>query len=129
MINKKAIMGIIAVLVIVTTAQGFKPVLADSSMSNFIVSVNSGAGEVCWSGAASGCTSSSTALSLQNGATVTFTATGLNGYQFLDYNIGSSMTSVYAASNPYTVTINGSGEYVSADFTPGYGGGGDSGSS
>jgi hypothetical protein len=81
---------------------------------------------VCWSGAANGCTTSSTTLTLQNGETVTFTATGTNGYQFADWNIASSMTSLYAVLNPYTVTIDGSGQYVSADFTLAIGGGGQS---
>jgi hypothetical protein len=123
MINKKAIVGLLAVLVIVTTAQGFKPVVADSSTGSFAVNIN-GEGQVCYSGAANGCTSSSTALSLQNGDTVTFRATGLNGYQFVDYNIGSSMTSLYAASNPFTVTIDGSTQSLTVDFSPAWMGGG-----
>jgi hypothetical protein len=124
MINKKVVVGLLAVLVLFATVQAVNPVLAeDSGKSTRYISVNSGAGEVCWSGAARGCTTSSTTLSLQNGETVTFTATGMNGYEFADWSIGSSMMSLYAALNPYTVTIRGS-QYVSADFTPAFSGGG-----
>ena len=130
MINKKVIVGLLAVLVLFTTVQAVKPVLADDNAGKgtVYISVNSGAGEVCWSGAANGCTTSSTTLSLQNGETVTFTATGSSGYQFVDWNVGSSMSSIYAALNPYTLTVDGSGQYVSADFTLAtIGGGGDTG--
>jgi hypothetical protein len=125
MINKKAIIGILAILVIFTTVQGIKPVLADNSMANGNFSINiNGIGQVCYSGAANGCTTSSTALSLHNGDTVTFTAMGLNGYGFIDWNIGSSTTSLYSALNPYTVTIDGSAQSLTVDFSPAWMGGG-----
>jgi hypothetical protein len=119
MIIRKVILALLVVLVIFTTVQGIKPVLADDmeGKSMVFISVNSGAGEVCWSGAANGCTTNSTTLSLQNGETVTFTATGLNGYQFVDWNIGASGMPLYAAMNPFTVTVNGDGQHISADFT------------
>jgi hypothetical protein len=127
MINKNAMMGILAILVIFATVQGIKPVLADNSMANGNFSMNiNGIGEVCYSGAANGCTTSSTTLSLHNGDTVTFIATGLNGYEFLDWNIGSSTTSLYSALNPYTVTIDGSVQSLTVDFSPATGGGGGS---
>jgi len=124
MINKNAMIGIFAILVIFTTVQGIKPVAADTMVSsNFAININ-GEGQVCWSGPANGCTQDSTTLSLPSGITLTFTATGYSGYGFVDFNVGSSSTSVFSALNPYTVTIDGSIQYLTADFGPVWMGGG-----
>lgn len=120
MIRKKAIVGILAALVLFTTVQGIKPVLADNSGGNnaFVIYVRNGEGKVCWSGAYNGCTESSASLTLQNGMTLTITATGTHGYKFIDYDSGSSTTNTYLTMNPYTITMNGNGQYISADFEP-----------
>ena len=118
LIDKKVIVGVLTILVLFTTVQGIKPVLADNSgNSTLLISVKSGDGKVCWSGAATGCTESSTTLSLQNGATLTFAATPSNGYAFVDWYSGSPSTGLYSHLSTYTLTINGDGQYIFADFS------------
>jgi len=108
MIDKKLIVGALAVIVLVASMQGIRPVFADSDglgriggYSTWQISVNSGHGKVCWSGPASGCTEGTTTLFLQSDMplTFTFTATGTDGYHFVDWSTGSTLT-----MNPYTVT-------------------------
>jgi Fe-S cluster biogenesis protein NfuA len=118
MINKKLITGILTIVVVLAAVQGIKPVLGDNSgSSTLLISVKSGEGKVCWSGAATGCTDSSSTLNLQNGATLTFAATPTNGYAFVDWYSGSPSTGVYSHLNTFTVTINGDGQYIFADFS------------
>jgi len=121
MINKKLIVGVLVVLVFLSTAQNLRPVMASGGdddherYSSFIINVY-GQGRVCWSGASSGCTQSDAILHIQNGLgnTLTFTATGTNGYHFNYYDISSpaGQTSV----NPYTLSTDGAGPYISANF-------------
>ena len=121
MIEKKLIVGTVAILVLSITVQSITLVLADiSGLNNTIaIYIHTGEGQVCWSGVSTGCTSSSTVLTLPKGVTLTFTATGsINYYRFVDFNLGSGTSSVYVALNPYTVTISGEvGQYLAADFT------------
>lgn len=116
MMNKKLMLGIVALLVVFATVQGMKPVLADNMASSVIVSVDNGVGQVCWTGDSTGCTSDSTTLQLMNGATLTFTATGMDGYTFNAFNSVSPNSSTYATLNPFTVTISGNSQYIGADF-------------
>lgn len=120
MIEKKLIVGTVAILVLSITVQGITPVLADISGVNntFAIFIHTGEGKVCWSGVSTGCTGSSTILTLPKGVTLTFTATGSINYRFVDFNSGSTTSSVYVALNPYTVTISSEvGQYIAADFT------------
>ncbi|MGA2785389.1 MAG: hypothetical protein ABSF09_11890 [Candidatus Bathyarchaeia archaeon] len=121
MMKKKLIAGILTVLVILSIAQNVSSVMASGGdddherYSSFIVSVY-GQGRVCWSGASSGCTQSVAILHIPNGIgnTLTFTATGVNGYRFYYFDVSSpaGQTSI----NPYTLSTDGTGPYISANF-------------
>lgn len=119
--NKKLIVGILVALVFLSTAQNLRPVMASGGdddrerYSSFIINVY-GQGRVCWSGASSGCTQNLAILHIQNGVgnTLTFTASGANGYHFNYYDISSpaGQTSV----NPYTLSTDAAGPYINANF-------------
>jgi hypothetical protein len=121
MMNKKLIVGILVALVFLSTAQNLRPVMASGGdddrerYSSFIINVY-GQGRVCWSGASSGCTQNLAILHIQNGVgnTLTFTASGANGYHFNYYDISSpaGQTSV----NPYTLSTDAAGPYINANF-------------
>jgi hypothetical protein len=121
MMNKKLIVGILVALVFLSTAQNLRPVMASGGdddherYSSFIINVY-GQGRVCWSGAFSGCTQNLAILHIQNGVgnTLTFTASGANGYHFNYYDISSpaGQTSV----NPYTLSTDAAGPYINANF-------------
>jgi len=82
MINKKVIVAILAVLVILTTVQGLKPVMAGDDTYNgaeqyyTVAVVVNGQGTVSWSGEQSGSTTTEALLNVPYGATVTFAAMG-----------------------------------------------------
>jgi len=108
MINRKMIIGAFVVIVLLATMQGIGPVFADGDgegriggYSTWNINVNSGHGKVCWSGPTTGCTTGTVTLHLQSDVplTFTFTATGTDGYHFVDWSAGSTLT-----MNPYTVT-------------------------
>ena len=92
MMNKKIVVGILAMVVLLMTVQGIRPVLAandddNNGSSTLTVGVGNGKGTVCWSGYLNGCTQSITTLTLMvrygaANAAITFTAYGDNGYKF-----------------------------------------------
>jgi hypothetical protein len=121
MMNKKFIVGILVVLVFLSTAQYLRPVMASGGdddserYSSFIINV-SGQGRVCWSGASSGCTQSVAILHIQNGVgnTLTLTASAANGYHFNYYDISSPAGQF--STNPYTISTDAAGPYITANF-------------
>jgi hypothetical protein len=130
MINKKAIVGLFTILVILMTVQSLGPAFAvpagggDSeptpgndnqpALVLYRVAVDvQGQGQVCWSGAASGCTSGSmtlddTALYVPIDGVLTFTATGSSPVWFVDGQI---------SQGPPTITGSGLDHTIIADFT------------
>jgi hypothetical protein len=126
MLNRKLIVGILAILVILTTVQGFRPVIAgegnssDSGSSNgsygntltitdgsishmytVSIGVEKGQGMVCWSGASTGCTQSIGVVWLNPGETITVTAKGADGYNFASWD--KTNLSSEGASSVYIV--------------------------
>ncbi|HMK82692.1 MAG TPA: hypothetical protein VK503_03150 [Candidatus Bathyarchaeia archaeon] len=121
MINKKFVVGILVALVFLSSAQYLRPVMASSAdddherYTSFIINV-SGQGSVCWSGASSGCTQSLAILHIANvvGNTLTFTASGSHGYRFNYYDISGPSGQI--STNPYTISTDGVGPYITAIF-------------
>jgi len=129
MINKKLIVGLFAILVILMTVQSLSPAFAvfdqepspgvpnaGSSDSNgynpetYRVVVNvQGQGKVCWSGALEGCTDGSMSLNDQAlyvpvNSTLTFTATGSSPIWFVDGQISQGPPAVTAYGQDHTIT-------------------------
>ena len=129
MINKKAIVGLFAILVILMAVQSLSPAFAapaggsdpDPSPGNmgngppllYRVAVDvQGQGQVCWSGSVSGCTSGSmtlddTALYVPIDGVLTFTASGSSPVWFVDGQI---------SQGPPTITASGLDHTIIADF-------------
>jgi hypothetical protein len=129
MINKKLIVGLFAILVILMTVQSFAPAFAtavDPSPSpnsdggnnntggylldSYRVVVNvQGSGKVCWTGALDGCTDGSMsqldqALYVPVDGTITFTATGSGPIWFIDGQISQGPPAISADGLDHTVT-------------------------
>lgn len=111
MINKKVIVGVLAVLVILTAVQGFglKPVLADDDLDhsngvpNYAVTVIvNGQGTVSWSGDLSGSATTEAILNVPDGSTITFTAMGATS------NVTLNVDSSSMSGGSYTLTGWGS---------------------
>jgi len=133
-INKRAIVGLFAILVILMTVQSLGPAYADvvvggggsdeptpgdngaqTSPQVYRVAVDvQGQGQVCWSGVLNGCTSDSmtlddTALFVPISGALTFTATGGSPVWFIDGQI---------SQGPPTITANGLDHTIIAQFIP-----------
>lgn len=133
MVNKKLIAGILTILVMLATVQSINPVLANDSSEPpgfhaIYLSVSSGQGIVCWSGASTGCTQSMTIVHLLERDTLTITAKGVNGYNFAYWDAISSPDKVTVnpylisvtnkvTTNPYTISIVND-RYILANFNP-----------
>jgi hypothetical protein len=127
-INKKAIVGLFAILVILMTVQSLSPAFAfavggsdDPAPANndnapaltiYRIAVDvQGDGQVCWSGAVSGCTSGSmtlddTALYVPVDGVLTFTATGSSPVWFVDGQISQGPPTITASGLDHTVIAN-----------------------
>jgi len=99
MINRKLVVGILAIVALMMTVQSISPALAqavggggngggdpsnDSPMNGYQLAVGVGAGQgtVCWSGEINGCTQSLATITVRDVAAVTFTAQAAMGYTF-----------------------------------------------
>ena len=138
MINKRAIVGLFAILVILMTVQSLRPAFAAevapepgvepnpdndklhhdnnvTAVEDYRVAVDvQGQGQVCWSGVVSGCTSGSmtlddTALYVPISGVLTFTASGGTPVWFVDGQM---------SQGPPTITGNGLDHTVIAQFIP-----------
>lgn len=124
MINKKVIVGILALLVFLSPVLATPSVLADDGGSSSpgaganggpdatgherrgsTISVNVyGKGLVCWYGpdVDNDCTSKHAVVSVPYGSAVTFTATGVDGSQFSSWNVDGQ--SNQGSANSYVLT-------------------------
>jgi hypothetical protein len=118
-----------AILVILATVQGIRPVMSaegassdsgssDVSYGNTVtitdgsishmdtvsVGVEKGQGMICWSGASSGCTQSLAVVWLNPGETITVTAKGADGYKIASWDT-TDLSSDVPASSAYIVTL------------------------
>jgi hypothetical protein len=140
MVNRKLIVGILTILVILTSIQSIKPVLAESeALTNYYgiyISVDSGQGTVCWSiltvtpstAPSSGCTQNMTIVQVLEGNTLTITGKGSNGFNFANWETFGPSNKVtvnpYTLSgmnkvtvNPYTIIVSvTSDQYILANF-------------
>jgi len=120
MMNKKLIVGLFAVLVILTSIQSLRPVMAEpdnmQQRFEYFVVVVSGQGMICWSGGANGCTQSVAYVHVQDGVgnTLTFTATPIGPSHFTYWGVTTppDKTSI----NPYSLSVDGNGGYITANF-------------
>ena len=110
--NKKLIVGTLAILVVLMAVQGFRPVLADNDSGGENMDSNTpftvfnsfnilvvGQGSVCWSSDyTNGCTQSSATVPIQDGHTVTLKATGVDGSQFDFWDTNSPSMSSWASA-------------------------------
>jgi hypothetical protein len=126
MINRKLIVGLLAIFVIFMTVQGIGPVMAAEGGSSYTASsngsyggtvtvtdgggfyldalsigVDKGQGMVCWSGTSNGCTQTEAVVWLHPGETLTVTAKGADGYNFASWD--TTNLSSQGASSAYTI--------------------------
>jgi len=113
MVNKKLIVGMLAVLVVLMSVQGFGTVMADNNaraLNSFTVLVV-GQGMVCWSSDSSnGCTQNSSTVTVQDGRALTLTAKEVNGSRFAFWESNgatmASWDSLFKCNSSVSVTVN-----------------------
>lgn len=130
LMNKKLMVGVLTILVVLMTVQGFRPVMAEDgtndnnptsnapgpTFNSFTVLVL-GQGSVCWSSDyANGCTQSSSTVAIQDGHSLTLNAKGVGGSRFIDWNCNSpSMSgwdSILKANTLPSMTVTPYSAYV-----------------